>query len=139
MKKTICLVVLVLLMSGLKVTGQSIDLSPDSIAGLLCKKWEVDYAMLGDMKLGRAPGGTEINYEFKKDKTYLATSNDPKDNIKGTWAYDPKKKIIKLIQNGKSRMSIISLKEGELIMLADVSEATPNDPMEIKLVYKIKN
>jgi len=30
------------------------------------------------------------------------------------------------------------LKEGELIILADAKEATPDDPMEIKLVYKIK-
>jgi hypothetical protein len=32
-------------------------------------------------------------------------------------------------------MSIISLKEEELIMLADTSEATPDDTMNIKLVF----
>jgi len=35
-------------------------------------------------------------------------------------------------------MSIISLKQGELVMLADLSDVTPDDPMAIKLVYKIK-
>ena len=138
MKKFICLVFITMFLSNSKSIGQKIELSIDRITTLLCKKWEVDYVILGDMKLGRAQGATEINYEFKKDKTYLATSKDPKENIKGTWSFDSKKKIIKLIQNGKSRMSIISLKEEELIMLADTSEATPNDPMEIKLVYKIK-
>jgi hypothetical protein len=28
------------------------------------QKWEVDYSILGDMKLGRGPGAPEINYEF---------------------------------------------------------------------------
>ena len=92
--------------------------------------------MMGNMKIGRIPGATEINYEFNKDKTFLITSNDPKDKTKGIWAYDPKKKIIKLTINGKSNASIISLKAGEFIMLADTKEATPDDPMEIKLVYK---
>jgi len=139
MKKTLCFVIIIIFFfSNTRSFGQGINLSMDSITTLLCKKWEVDYSILGDMKLGRGPGAPEINYEFKKDKTYLATSDDPKDNTKGTWSYDPKKKIIKLIQNGKSRMSIISLKEEELIMLADTSEATPDDTMNIKLVFKIK-
>ena len=138
MKKTICFVIIIFLFSNIKSIGQSINLSIDSITTLLCKKWEVDYSILGDMKLGKAPGAPEINYEFKKDKTYLVTSDDPKDNTKGTWTHDSKKKLIKLIQNGKSRMSVISLKEDELIMLADTSEAIPDDSMNIKLVFKIK-
>lgn len=138
MKKIAVIVCTPFLLLTLRSQGQNIILSNDSITKLLCKKWEVDYAMMGNEKIGRGPGAPEINYEFKKDKTYLATSNDPKDNIKGTWSYDPKKKLIKLIQNGKSNMSIISLKEEELIMLADFGDVTPDDPMAIKLVYKIK-
>jgi hypothetical protein len=138
MKKAIYLISIVFLLQGIKSNGQSINLSMDSITTLLCKKWEVDYAIMGNEKIGRGPGAPEINYEFKKDKTYLATTNDPKDNIKGTWSYDAKKKIIKLIEKGKTNMSIISLKQGELVMLADLSDVTPDDPMAIKLVYKIK-
>lgn len=138
MKKISLIVIITLLFSNTKSLGQTINLSADSITTVLCKKWQVDYAIMGGMKIGRIPGATEINYEFNKDKTFLMTSNDPKDKTKGTWAYDTKKKIIKLIINGKSNTSIISLKEGELMMLADTKEATPDDPMEIKLVYKIK-
>lgn len=93
---------------------------------------------MGGMKIERIPGATEINYEFNKDNTFLMTSNDPKDRTKGTWSFDPKKKIIRLTINGNSKMNIISIKEGELIMLADTKEATPGDPMELKLYYKIK-
>ena len=138
MKKIIFIGIITLLLSSKKSFSQTIDLSADSITTLLCKKWEVAYAIMGNMKIGRIPGATEINHEFNKDKTLLMTSNDPKDKTKGTWAYDAKKKIIKLTINGRSNTSIISLKEGEFIMLADTKEATPDDPMEIKLVYKIK-
>ncbi len=138
MKKFICITIISLFLISMNSFSQTINLSADSIATLLCKKWEVDYAMMGNMKIGKIPGATEINYEFNMDKTFLMTSKDPKDKTKGTWAYDTKKKIIKLTVNGKSNTSIISLKEGELIILADTKEATPDDPMEIKLVYKIK-
>ena len=138
MKKFICIIFISFLLLSTNSFSQTINLSTDSITTLLCKKWEVDYAMMGNMKIGRIPGATEINYEFNKDKTFLLTSKDPKDKTKGTWAYDTKKKIIKLTVNGKSNTTIISLKEGELIILADTKEATPDDPMEIKLVYKIK-
>ena len=138
MKKIICIGIITLLMVSTESFGQTINLSADSIVTLLCKKWEVDYAIMGNEKIGRIPGATEINYEFFKDKTFIMTSNDPTDKTKGTWTYDPKKKIIKLIINGKSNATIISLKEGEFIELADTKEATPDDPMEIKVVYKIK-
>src|SRR5690606_8445841 len=138
MKKIIFIGLLTLLLSNTNSFSQTIDLPADSITTLLCKKWEVDYAMMGNMKIGRIPGATEINYEFNKDNTFLMTSNDPKDKTKGTWAYDTKKKTIKLTINGKSNTRIISSKEGEFIMLADTKEATPDDPMKIKLVYKIK-
>lgn len=137
MKKLICIGIITLILSNTSF-GQSIKLPLDSITTFLCKKWEVNYAIMGGMKIGRIPGAPEINYEFNKDKTFLMTSNDPKDKTKGTWSYDSKKKIIKLTVNGKNNTSIISLKEGELVMLADTKNATPDDPMEIKLVYKIK-
>lgn len=71
--------------------AQSISLLSDSIATLLCKKWEVDYAMMGWMKIGRIPGATDINYEFNKDKTFTITSDDAKRNQLARGAYDPKK------------------------------------------------
>ncbi|MBI1782221.1 MAG: hypothetical protein HYR66_12785 [Sphingobacteriales bacterium] len=138
MKKIICLCIIALIASNSSIFGQNINISEDSITTLLCKKWEINYVIMGGMKIERIPGATEINYEFNKDKTFLMTSDDPKDKTKGTWSFDPKKKIIRLTINGNSKMKIISIKEGELIMLADTKEATPGDPMEIKLYYKIK-
>ena len=94
MKKIFFACILTLLLSGTQSFGQTINLSADSITTLLCKKWEVDYAIMGNMKIGRMPGATEINFEFNKDKTFLMTSTDPTDKTKGTWAYDTKKKLL---------------------------------------------
>lgn len=138
MKKSIFIGLILFLVASTNSFSQTIDLPADSVATLLCKKWEVDYALMGDMKIGRIPGATELNYDFNKDKTFILTSNDPKNKKKGTWAYDAKKKIIRLNINGNSNTSIISLKDNELIMLADTKKATPDDPTELKLVYKIK-
>jgi hypothetical protein len=138
MKKIICISFISFLLSSTKLFSQSIDLPADSVTTLLCKKWEVNYALIGNMKISSIPGATEIIYEFNKDKTFLMTSNDAKDKTKGDWSYDEERKIIKLNINGKNSTSIISLKEGEFVMLADTKEATPDDPMAIKLVYKIK-
>jgi hypothetical protein len=138
MKKIICIGLISFLLTSSKSFSQAVDLSTDSVEALLCKKWEVNYALMGERKIGRIPGATEINYEFKKDKTFLMTSNDPKDNTKGTWAYDAKKKIIKLTINGRNNNNIISLKDEELIMLANMNEGSAGDPMELKIVYKIK-
>lgn len=138
MKKIIFIALITCLLSNTNAFSQTVNLPADSVASLLCNKWEVNYAMVGNMKIGKMPGATEINYEFNKDNTFLMTSNDPKDKTKGTWAYDEKKKVIRLTVNGRSNTTIISLKAGELMMLADTKEATPGDPMEIKLVYKIK-
>lgn len=138
MKKIVFAGIFVSLLSGTQSFGQTINLSTDSITTLLCKKWEVDYSIMGDMKIGRMPGATEINFEFNKDKTFFLTSNDPNDKTKGTWTYDAKKKIIKLTINGRSKASIISLKNEELIILADTKDIAPDDPTDIKVVYKIK-
>ena len=138
MKKIFFAGILALLLSGTQSFGQTINLSADSITTLLCKKWEVDYAIMGDIKIGRMPGAGEINYEFKKDKTFIMTTNDPTDKTKGTWAYDTKKKVIKLTIDGRSKASVISLKNEELIILVDTKDVTPDDPTDIKVIYKIK-
>lgn len=136
MKKLISICIIALTVSNTSLFAQNIAIPLDSVRTLLCKTWEVDYALMGRMKIGRMPGASEINYEFNKDNTFIMTGNNPKDKKKGTWSYAPKKKIIKLTVDGRSNTSIVSLKEGEFVMLADTKSATPDDPTEIKLVYK---
>ena len=137
MKQFTCIFVIVLICSTNTLFSQTINLPVDSVTNLLCKKWQMDYAMMGGMKIGKMPGATESNYEFKKDKTFILTSNNNSPAGKGTWSYDQSKKLIKLTINGKSNVSIISLKADQLELLADTKDATPDDPMPINIFYKL--
>lgn len=136
MKKLIPIFIIAFTISATSLFAQNIAIPVDSINTLLCKNWDINYAMLGGMKIGKMPGVPEVSYAFAKDNSFIMSSNDPKDKKKGTWSYDPKKKLIKLTADGKSNTSIISLKEDEFIMLVDTKNATPDDSMELKLVYK---
>ena len=118
--------------------AQSIDYSLDSVNSLLCKKWEVNYAMVGGSKIYREPNAVVIVYSFNKDKTFVVNSDKPGEETKGTWIYNPKQKLIKLVAKGRGDSKIISLKEHELVMVNDTKNATPDDPSQMKMYYKIK-
>jgi len=137
MKKSIILTLVTFFFSFTTSFCQNIDLPVDTVTTLLCDKWEVDYALVGGMKIARMPSAPEINYEFKKDKTFIITGSDPNNKAKGTWNYDSKKKIIRLTTNEQSNSSIISLKKGELIILLDKDKSMPADMGDTKIVYKI--
>jgi hypothetical protein len=127
MKKIIILPFISIIFSASHLVAQNIELSPDSLSTLLCKKWQMNYVMMDGMKIERGAGAPETNFEFKKDKTYSMTDNK-KNSGKGTWTYDPKKKLVKLITNGKSYSSVIELTDAELVMFIDTREATPGEP-----------
>jgi hypothetical protein len=136
MRKLVCASIVALIVSN-SLFAQDINISVDSIQKLLCKKWEVAYAEMGGMRIGRMPGAEEINYEFKKDKTFILSNKDEKEKKKGNWSYDSKKKLIKLTLDGKNISNVISLKEDELVMAVDTN--TPSDPEPIRMVYKVRN
>jgi len=127
MKKIIILPFISIIFYASHLVAQNIELSPDSLSTLLCKKWQMNYVMMDGMKIERGAGAPETNFEFKKDKTYSMTDNK-KNSGKGTWTYDPKKKLVKLITNGKSYSSVIELTDAELVMFIDTREATPGEP-----------
>src|SRR5215831_6420720 len=111
-----------------KAFSQTIILPLDSVKILLCKKWQLDYFLVGSSKAKILPGTTEANYEFKKDGTFIETKSDDSREGRGTWSYDPGKKLILMIGNGNDSSRIISLKEGELIFLAEIVRSAVNNP-----------
>jgi hypothetical protein len=136
MRQLICISILALIGFSNTSFGQNINIPTDSITSLLCKKWIMDYAMMGGTKIGKMPGATESNFEFFKDKTFVLTSNTTSTKTTGTWSYDQGKKNIKLTIGGRSNLRVISLKDDQLEMLADTKDATPDDPMPFNIFYK---
>ena len=138
MKYILSVFIITLLSSDYSLFGQSINMPADNVTKLLCKKWQIDYALMNGMKVDMAHGATQVNYEFDTDGLFYLANNDPNKKSKGTWSYETNKKSIKLTINGTSDTNIISLKENELVMMADTKQATPDAPSDIKLFFRLK-
>ena len=136
MKKAFCVLFFLTTFSGTTLFCQS-TASIDSVTSLLFKKWEVDYIVEGG-RIDRAPETPGINLEFKKDKTVIITSTGESNAIKGTWNFEPKKKLIRLSVSGDKSMTVVSLKETEMTIVIDMKEAMPSDPTPLRMVCKPK-
>jgi hypothetical protein len=140
MKKITCSVIIALFVFSSTAVAQNVSLPADSVSLFLCKKWEVNHALIGNTKMSRIPGTTALNYEFRQDKTFYTTGGTPGDNGRGTWTYDSTGKSITLMMRGKPNTKIISLKPTEFIVLLDSKKPSPEEPVEeTKLVYKVRN
>jgi hypothetical protein len=122
----------------LPIHAQKINLPAESVKTLLCKKWEVSYVLNGTMRIDMPPGVPVMNYEFKKDNTFLLSDSKSNEVHKGTWVYDPTKKTITMIVIGGATTAVTKLNETELRITADMTAATPSDPTAITMICKIK-
>ena len=135
---TLCFITLVIANNQTIAQSKSKSHTEDSLTNLICKKWEVDYLMLGDIKMSMLPNAEEINYQFNKDKTLSMSGRDSRGLTKGMWCYDKKKKTIRLTIKGKSNTTILSVNDKELVLLADTKGASDKNLPEVKLVYKLR-
>jgi len=110
----------------------------DSIPSILCKTWTVSYALMGDMRIDMKPGVQAMDFQFVKDKTLLVSAGPTNPKTKGTWVYDAATKTVKLTINGENRGTVTKLQADQLIISMDTKDATPDNPIVIKLVYKVK-
>lgn len=135
MKKIFSLCITIILGSNIVLFAQHVNLT-GNMSVVLCKKWKLDYVLDNGMKI-TPPPGEGFNYEFKQDNTFELTGQGQEG--KGTWSYDPDKKLIKLKINNVSNTTIISLKETELIMLLDTKTAMPDAPAGMKTFFVPSN
>jgi hypothetical protein len=126
----------VLICTGLN--AQRVNVQGDSLKTWLCKKWEVNYALMGAVRIDRAAGTPNLIYEFRPDNTYVMIQGGPKDTVNGKWSFDQKKKLIRLLAKGQAPSRIISLLPGELILVVDKKKPVPANEEEIKMVLNIK-
>ena len=136
MRKLFTLILLLVSAASVnELFAQDINISADSVKGLLCRKWVFNYAIEDGQKLGAMPGAPTINYDFKKDGTIVATANGKNDALPGTWKYDAAKKSLKAIVNNHLKITITVLTQDQLTMVLDMKEVTPSDPTTT-MVYK---
>jgi hypothetical protein len=128
-----CLLVSLLVGAG-PVFGQQVNMPADSLPGVLCHAWASAYAMMGNTKIEMKPGAAGVILNFVSDHTLIAVS--PKDKKTGRWTYDPALKQIRWEITGGGNGTIISLTADEMVVLMDTKKATPDDPSDLKIVYK---
>lgn len=144
MKKYFSSVIFFLFAFNIGANSQTIDLPLDSLTKILCNnKWELDYALMGEMKIYRTPDATNMILDFKKDKTLTMNDGKSKKQESGNWIYDAKKKQIKLNIGGQSLLVIVSISPNQFTTVIDPIEAKKTDKgnpdlTDIKTVFKIK-
>jgi len=141
MKKNLLVCLLVTVCFFFIKTGyaQNFPATEDSIKTMICKKWEVDHALMMGMQIGKEQGAPDMVFEFRPDKTYTATSSTDKDKHMGKWEVDMKNKNIRLYARDKHGITIISVSPDELIMKFVPQDKNDKESENTQLVLKIKS
>lgn len=126
--------VALLLLAGNNLRSQNINAPAANIEHLLCHKWVVDYAFMGNTKLDDPGEQKDLFFEFEKNGLFVMTMGGTKDSYTGNWKYDTSEKIIKLIFHGSVGFIVNSLSEDKLIMISGTKSNMPEDNMRV--VYK---
>jgi len=121
------------------ISFAQIPSTEDSVKSLLCKKWEIDYALMTGMKITKGMGAPDIFFEFKPDHTFLETSSVEKKNETGSWSVDLTKKLVSLQHEGKSKIIISSITPVELQMRLLPQNESEKDLEQMQLVLKLRD
>ncbi|HVW12261.1 MAG TPA: hypothetical protein VHB54_00470, partial [Mucilaginibacter sp.] len=77
MKNFICACVITILAFQTIALAQSINLPADTVTKLLCKKWEIDYAVFQGQKIVMPSSTPKVYMEFYKDGTFSIIGGEP--------------------------------------------------------------
>ncbi|WP_299184700.1 hypothetical protein [uncultured Aquimarina sp.] len=116
------------------IIAQNIKLEKSELESLLFKRWDVEYAMMGSMKVGQIPGAKDFDFLFKRDGSYDVI--DEKSTKTGNWKYDKERKYIELSINGKVTSRIKSLDKNKLILILVRGKNDPPGLPKVKVHYK---
>jgi hypothetical protein len=120
------------------VYAQSPHLSADSITKLLCKKWELDYAIFQGNKIDYPSSKPKVYVEFYKEGTFLMSGDEPGGIEKGSWEYDAAKGTISMIlTKEKDRKEILYLTKDQFAIFSDDPARDPNHPERVALKAKV--
>jgi hypothetical protein len=134
MKKTFILIGLILGMS-LTSYSQDITLSKSELENVLCKHWEIEYAMMNGMKMGQMPGASDFDIKFKTDGKYDIIREGGK-NESGIWTYDTENKYVELVIKGKTTSRIKSINKTKLILTLVSGQNDPPGLSSIEVHFK---
>src|SRR6056297_3200527 len=124
MKKNGWIFSVVIIAFGHSLIGQKINQSESELKSLLCKQWAIEFAMIGDMKIGQLPGATDFDFKFRPDGTYDVIK-DNGDTTTGNWKFYSEEKYVELEMNGTKTSKIESLTGNKLVPVMPPEDSSP--------------
>lgn len=115
--------------------AQDINLSNSELVSTLCKQWEIEYALMGEMKIGQMPGAADFDFKFKPDGKYDLLGEDGK-NESGTWIYNSEKKYVELSIGGNVTSRIKWINKHKLILILVSGQNDPPGLPSLEVHFK---
>jgi hypothetical protein len=116
--------------------AQSLTQNKDELTQLLCQRWDIDFAKIGEMRIEQMPGAQDFDVVFYNDGSYEIIDTTSEAN-KGIWTYYPEKKFIQLEINGRKTLRVIDLYKNK--MVCSSTPGTDGPPMDIEIHFKSMN
>ena len=116
--------------------AQEITSKEAELKTLLCKKWDIYFAKIGEMKMEQMPGAADFDVTFFKDGTYEIVNVNGESN-KGKWTYYPEKQFVQLEINERKTLRVIKISEDKLVCSS--TPGTDGPPMNVEIHFKSIN
>ncbi|WP_324026327.1 hypothetical protein QSV08_02620 [Maribacter sp. BPC-D8] len=123
MRNTLFYILMIIGMNS-TLSAQDINLDESELQSILCQQWEIEYALMGGMKIGQLPGAADFDFDFHSDGKYDIISEN-EDNKSGRWIYDIENKYVELSIEEKTTSRIKFIDTNKLILILVSGQ---NDP-----------
>src|SRR5688572_14542085 len=108
----VALLPLIILLASSTINAQIENMPEDSVAAYLNKKWQVKAMFMAGQPINSS--GETVTYEFDKNYSFVRITD--KKTEKGTWKYEPEKKVVHLQIKKKTNLYILALTPKEFTL-----------------------
>lgn len=137
MKKNVSILAILFIALGNSLAAQKISQNESELKSLLCQQWEIEFAIMGGMKIGQLPGATDFDFKFRADGTYDVIKDNEETNT-GSWKFYPDEKYVELEMNGTKTSRIASISGNKLVLVMTPEDSGPPGMGEIETHFKPK-
>ncbi len=135
MKKIIGIIAVCIGMSS-GMFAQDIDMTSAELSLVLCKQWDIEYAMMGSMKIGQAPGAKDFDLKFNADGSCDMISDTKTE--RGTWEYDASNDWVDISVNGTNTSRVRSVSSEKLVLKLVKGGNDPQGLPSVEIHFKPK-
>ncbi|HHC79451.1 MAG TPA: hypothetical protein ENK46_06180 [Flavobacteriia bacterium] len=136
MNKTLFLIFSSIILCCFSSSAQNITLDEPELIQVLCKQWKIDFAVVGNMKIGQKPGADNFDMKFASDGTYRLINDNEKTINTGKWTYNVKKKYVELSIDEKVTSRILSINAKKLVLILVSGKNDPPGLPQMEVHFK---